>query len=622
MTEPARGSREWSARATLRVALVVLAAASATSVVGVWMHRASGGPTATELWGTGLGAAALVVTLFGLRAVDHELHARLRVSRDLLTAERQHAAILDIAADAIITVDADHVVVNYNHGAEEIFGWQRAEVTGRPLSVLLPERFREAHEGHIAHFAQSPRAARRMGERQEIFGLRRDGSEFLAEASISRVEVGGRRLFTVVLRDVTSRRQQEDDSRFLARAGATLGTSLDYESALLSVVHLAVPYLADCCVLDVQEEGVGMRRVASVHDDPDLTKHLRALAAWPLERGDWPFPVSAAMARGAAVQQGGLAPGWAREHGPGDGREALVEALGIRSLVTVPLNARGRTIGALTFLATGVARDYGEDREAVLLSLAKLVAFALDNAWLYRAAQRASRARDEILGVVSHDLRNPLSAVSMCARQLLLPDRARDDGQAGLAGTILEAAELMNRLISDLQDVAVIESGNLTVHRNPERLLPVVERVLSMMGEAARERDVSLSASVPDGTPPVDADEGRLAQVLANLAGNAIKFTEGGGTVSIVVTSGDRDVTIAVRDTGHGIAAEDLPHIFDRYWQARRKSRTAGSGLGLAIARGIVEAHGGRLWVESALEQGSTFYFTIPVASDGQFPPV
>lgn len=611
MTDPARGSREWSARATLRVALVVLAAASALSIAGVLLHGGPAGPSAIELWGTGLGAGALVATLLGLRAVDREVHERLRVSQNLLAAERQYAAILNIAADAIITIDESQCVVNFNHGAEEIFGWRSAEMLGRPLAQLIPKRFRESHVGHIHDFAESSHVARRMGERQEILGVRRDGTEFHAEASISRLDVGGRRLFTVVLRDISVRRRREEDARFLARAGQTVGVSLDYESTLLSAVHLGVPYLADCCVLDVVEEGAGLRRVVSVHDDPDITKRLRGLEARPIERSNWPFPVASAMGAGRVVTRMDLRPGWAGKDAPDGERAALIESLGIRSMMSVPLEARGRIIGALTLLATDTPRDYGVQREAVARSLVKLVALAIDNAWLYGAAQRASLARDEILGVVSHDLRNPLSAVAMSARRLL--DLTATDGTASLAQVILESTELMSRLISDLHDVAMIESGHLTVHQGAVELPSILDHVLSMADDAAQERGITLSATIPAEVPPVLADEARLAQVLANLIGNAIKFTERGGRVAVDATPNGREMTIAVQDSGHGIPAEDLPHIFDRYWHARRRSRTSGSGLGLAIARGIVEAHGGRLWVESVPGRGSTFYFTMPL---------
>jgi PAS domain S-box-containing protein len=575
-------------------------------------------PSAVLAW---LAAGGLLASL-GFAAVAvvagrgwRDVAASRALARELEASEQLFGRILEIAADAIISIDAEQRILHFNKGAEEIFGWRADEVLGKPLSLLIPERFQVAHRRHVEEFRHASESSRRMGERREIYGRRRDGTEFPAEASISRVELPERVVFTVVLRDITARKQAEEDERFLARAGVALSATLDFESTLRTAVHVAVPYLADCCVLDVADPGPALRRIASVHEDADITRRLKALETARVASGHWPFPVTAAMARGVAIVRDRLGDEWVREGGPGDEVEQLVASLGIRSLMTVPLAARGHTIGALTLLITDPGRSFSEDRRRVAMSLANVIALSIENAALYRAAQRASVARDEILGVVSHDLRNPLSAITMCARVLLESPPEEEEARRELLSAVLESSRMMQRLIQDLLDVAVIESGHLTIHRRPEQLDAIVQQALAMVQAAAEERGIHLTAAVPQAMPPIDVDATRLVQVLVNLLGNAIKFTEPGGKVSVGAEAGEGSAVVWVSDTGVGIPQEDLPHIFDRFWHSRRNASAAGAGLGLAIARGIVEAHGGRIWVESVVKEGSTFFFTVPIAA-------
>jgi PAS domain S-box-containing protein len=602
-----------SARAALVLALLIFVVRFVIGVANLVARSNTGTVTLLDLAGIVLGLAGITAALVALGALERELRERKRAAEALQASERKYAGILAIAADTIISIDDAQRIVHFNRGAEETFGWSEAEVQGKPLSVLLPPRYHEAHDRHIAHFRRTPAVARRMGERQEIFGLRRDGREFPAEASISRLEVGGTQVFTVVLRDITDRKRQQEQQAFLAGAGATLGASLDYESTLRSVVHLAIPHLADCCVLDVAEPGGSLRRIVSVHDDPATTRRLRVFETAKVEDPNWPFPSAAAMGREATMVRNPLDAGWERERGADADLQAAVAAVGMKSMMTLPLSARGRSLGALTLIGTR-ARPADAEVRIVAESLAKLGAFAITNAALYLTAQRATLARDEILGVVSHELRNPLSAISMCARVLLNDPPADELARRELVSAILESTDLTNRLIQDLLDVAMIESGHLTVYRRREQLAPLLHRVLEMVGAPAEDRGIEVRAALADGLPPIDVDATRFMQVLANLIGNGVKFTSRGGRVEVTARVDQNQLVVDVRDSGAGIPPDHLPHIFDRYWHARRGSRTAGTGLGLAIARGVVEAHGGRIWVESVLGQGSTFSFTVPVA--------
>jgi len=236
----------------------------------------------------------------------------------------------------------------------------------------------------------------------------------------------------------------------------------------------------------------------------------------------------------------------------------------------------------------------------------------LENERLVGQAQEALRAREDLLAIVSHDLRNPLGVVLASTALLLkanLPtdkqERARRQVEA-----IQRAGNRMNRLIRDLLDFASIQAGRLSVSKNPQDVAAMVSEVLEVMEPLAAPKSLRLTAEVASGLA-IRCDHDRVIQLFSNLIGNAIKFTPDGGLITVRAAPDAEVVRFAVADTGPGISADELPHVFDRYYQAQRKNRD-GIGLGLSIARGIVEAHGGRIWVESEEGQGSTFFFTLP----------
>lgn len=604
MTDP-RGAG-WGAGAAFLVVAVAVLALAALEVAGAMIDS---GPL-RHAAGVVLGVVAAVSVVSAVRLVARDRAGTRALLEKLRAAEHQAAGITSIAIDAIITIDEQQHIIVFNHGAETTFGWTAEEVMGKPLSILLPDRVHEIHSRHIARFGAGTEVARRMGQRQAIVGRRRDGSEFPAEASISRLDMAGRRLYTVVLRDITERHRQQQDERFLAGAGETLSASLDYESTLVSAVHLAVPHLADCCMLDLCDDNGMTRRIASVHEDHDRTKALRALEHRNEPASDWPFPVATAMDDRTTITINGDPA--ATSAGRNDPRHDVVAGLGITSLTSLPLVARGRLIGALTLITTDEERRLDAERVGVAESVSRLLALSIDNAGLYQTAQRATVARDEILGAVSHDLRNPLAAISLCARAL--SSETNDKDRHEIVGAIVESAGMMNRMIEDLLDVSTIDSGHFRVDPSPQEVEPLLDRVIEMTSGAAHERHVEVRSALPASLPSVNVDPTRFVQVLANLVSNAVKFTDSGGVVTISAQPNANHAVISVRDTGIGIPREHLSHIFDRHWHARRTARTAGTGLGLAIARGIVHAHGGRIWVDSTEGVGSTFSFTVPIA--------
>ena len=548
-----------------------------------------------------------------MRSTDGHPAAGPPLSDVLRDSEAKLAGILAIAADAIITVDEAQRIVHFNRGAETIFGYEAREVIGEDLNILIPPRYRETHPEHVRSFAAAAETARVMGHRREVSGIRKNGMEFPAEASIAKLGEPGRWLFAVVLRDVTERKRVERNERFLSQAGAALAGTLDYDATLRTVATLPVPWLGDCCLLDIVEDDKGseqsaLRRISSGHDDPRIAEILeRSEQEQPLRWTTQALVVD--VLRGGRPQVLTHAP----EEGSNGAAFPLLRDIGIRSAMVLPLRAHNRTVGALSIISTDPERRYTAADLPLATDYAMRAALAVDNARLYRLAQRANRARDEVLGVVSHDLRNPLSAITMVASVLLNQPPSDPRALRGMYEAINESAELMRRMIQDLLDVSNIEGGRLSLERDSQSVQPIMDRAMQMFGRVAASHQIELKYSIEPDLPAMDADGERVLQVLANLVSNAVKFTPNGGRIDLSVRRVNDEIEFAVTDSGPGIPTEDVGHIFDRYWHARRSARTTGSGLGLAIARGLVEAHGGSINVESALGKGTTFRFTIPI---------
>jgi signal transduction histidine kinase len=416
---------------------------------------------------------------------------------------------------------------------------------------------------------------------------------------------------------VPSRVSTRESLRFLTRAGQTLAASLDYEDTLHRVAQLAVPRVACYCAVDVLEDG-RMRRVGMAHVDPGRLDTLRRTAEFPLDLSPGSF-LAESFKSGQPRLVSPITEAELRTVARSEEHLALLRELAPTSWILIPLIARDRALGALVLASTRTDRYYGRQDLALATELGRIAALAIDNARLYWQAGEAIRARDEVLRVVSHDLRNPIGAMSMAASFLLEdgPPELREGTHGRMLKTIRSASEQATRMIDDLLDVSRIEVGHFAIEPAPEPIADLLMEAVELHRPLAQSRGIRLEWRVTSGLPPVMVDRGRVLQMMGNLLGNAIKFTPDGGCVEVGAESEGMEVRGWVADSGPGIPADHLPHLFDRFWQARRTDRR-GLGLGLAIVRGIVEAHGGRVRAVSDLGTGSRFEFTLPaVKSEG-----
>jgi signal transduction histidine kinase len=295
-----------------------------------------------------------------------------------------------------------------------------------------------------------------------------------------------------------------------------------------------------------------------------------------------------------------LAPG-------GSLRIGRVEALEIIAFIIVAATV------TTTMEALQRARELAESRASELKRLNEEVGRSYDNERQRRhVAELLAQAREEVLGVVAHDLRNPLNLI-ITSTDLLLEENLDRPRRRELLDVALRAGRQMNRLIGDLLDTVRIHAGKFKLDLEEVEVVMIFHQAEETFRPIAEKRGIYLDAIPPDDGVSVRADPFRVSQIVGNIVGNALKFTPEHGNVTMRAVANGNHVAIHVTDTGPGIAATDINHLFDDFWQARNGD-PRGVGLGLAIAKGVVEAHGGKIWCDSAPGRGSTFSFTLPRA--------
>ncbi len=542
-------------------------------------------------------------------------------------------ATLESTADGILVVDLNGKILSFNQKMAdmweippEIFacGDDQRAINEALDKLVYPEEFLTK----VIELYRHPEEAS-----YDVLELK-DGRTFERYSQPQRIDdipVG--RVWS--FRDVTARRRAEEQAHALAReqaaraeaensqkraallaeASRVLSASFDYQTTLAALVNLAVPALGDYCALDIVEAEDKFERIGEAHVDPAKSQLLREVATFPRSALTARHPLIRVMTTGEPVLEADVTPAFIRASFAEAGQRRIVEALEPRSLICVPLVTSGKPLGALTLVTSGSGRRYEPADLSLAADLARRAAVVVEHARLFHEAQQATRARDDVLAVVAHDLRNPLNTVSMAVALMLEstpPERVQDRRQVEI---VRRAADRMNRMIQDLLDVKRMESGRLTIDARPEPASALINDTIDMLRPLAAGNTIRLETSIDESLPPVLADTARIQQVLSNLVGNAVKFTPRNGRITVCAERIDGEVRFGVIDTGPGIPPEQVPHIFGRFWQAKTSDRR-GIGLGLAIAKGIVEAHNGRIWVESHVGLGSTFYFTLPSVTE------
>jgi signal transduction histidine kinase len=429
-----------------------------------------------------------------------------------------------------------------------------------------------------------------------------------------------RRIVTAMatLRQIRRARRAEHRARFIARASQALAASLDFRVTLDQVARLAVPGVADLCAVDILEENGALRRLAVAHQVPE-----KAAVAWELEHR-WPSSLSDRYGPGRVISTGQPE---LREEVPDSklpraARDAehlrALRALGLESYLIVPLRARGRTLGTLTFAYAGSHRHYRKSDLGLAVDLAARAALAVDNALLYRASREAVRLRDEFLAVASHELKTPLTPLTL-RLQSLQRELERNTGHMDLprlrehVATLQRQSKRLSTLAESLLDVSRLEAGRLVLDLECLDLSALVRDVASRFVAQAERTRTPLEVRAEE-TVVGRWDRLRLEQVVSSLLSNALKYGAG-HPIHVLVERVPMGARLTVRDEGIGISPEHLPRIFARFERAVSAEHFGGLGLGLYLTRHLVEALGGSIRASSEPGKGSTFEVDLPLAS-------
>lgn len=518
--------------------------------------------------------------------------ARYQVA--LQASEARFRKIIERNIDTVLVISREGVILFANPAAETLLGVRRSDLIGRPIGVpIIP------------------------GENTEVDLVPRHSPARSAEMRVVEIEWETELAYLASLRDVTERKRTEDQQRMLAETGAALAGTLDTPTALTALARLALAHLADCCLIDLLEDGETVRRYALARQAPDSASAVReSVGRWP--QADETAEGLPRVLRTAKAELYGDAPACVVASlaiEPGTPEPALPAPC--RSLLIVPLVANGRTLGAVTLVSA--RRRYDQADLILGEELARRTALVIENARLYTECQRAVRCRDEFLAMLSHELRNPLGVI---ANALMLMQACKGDL------TLIEHArtvacrqiDLLTRLVDDLLDVSRITRGKIQLRLERVELATIVARAVEAAQPTVDHHRHRLSVSLPAYPLWLEADATRLTQVLSNLLQNATKYTEPGGSIHLSVERIGDEAFVRIRDTGVGIARDLLERIFEPFTQADRSldRSLGGLGLGLALVRSLVELHGGT--VRACSEgpgKGSEFVVRLPV----QAPP-
>lgn len=559
--------------------------------------------------------------------------------------DRAFDAVLRGVSDGVTVQDHDGHLRYANLAAAKLSGFESVAAMMSATVAETFDRYRMLREDG------SPFPLDALPGRRALLGLppetvvirfivKRTGEERFSrvDAKPIRGDDGSVRYVVNTFADVTDAKRTERWLRLLADAGSLLSASLDYEETLQAVAALAVPLLADWCAVDILAESGGLQRVALHHSDPQkvaIARDLMVRRGSASEESPGPQrvvrtgePLLMSHLTSEEVDRVAEIEGWDADY------RAVVNRLGLQSVIVAPLTGRERTLGVLTLVSAESGRRYGEQDLSIAELLARRAALAVENSLLYAEAQQAIKARDRFLALAAHELLTPVTivrgyteAVDRSMRRALEedPDAATvsmDGPRVRRALTNLsQAATRLTLLVNDLLDVSRLQQGSLALSFEPLDLAALVASVLENVqvqrSEGRYADAISLYADLPaEGHVVGSWDRLRIEQVLFNVLDNAMKYSPVGGDVRVRLSVDGGEARLEVSDQGIGVSPEQLPTIFEPFHRSPQAGEhAAGFGMGLALCREIITGHGGTISAESSGEgKGTTIRITLPGA--------
>ncbi|NWJ95981.1 MAG: DUF4118 domain-containing protein [Chloroflexi bacterium] len=582
-----------------------------------------------------------------LLQANSELNRRRQLEEDLYQQREFFAVALTSIGDAVITTDLEGRVTFMNKVAEKLTGWSQKEAEGRDSHEIFQLETTPASPETLNLVAKVLQEGKIIELTNHTSLISRDGSKISIMDSAAPIRNEKNALLGAVLvfQNVSVREQQDAREHFLADASKTLVSTLDYESMVQNVAQLAVPFLADWCIVYIRQENGSVQRLSVVHSDSTKEAQGReVLERCPFEESE-NHPVMVVLRTGESMVFNRIPDELFAKLTPNSETLLDLQKLGFKSAMSVPLLARGQALGVINLIFSDSGRLYNEAELILAEELARRAALAIDNARLYQKAQLAIEAqkeldqlKDNFLSIAGHELRTPLTTIKgfaqLLKRRLVTatnPSRAITSDvvlDSRLLDNINQQVDLMNKLIEEMLNVTRIQSGQLELELTPNvNLVELVSRVVEQHQMTLANQSILLEV-----TPQpirVNCDESRLEQVLNNLITNAIKYSPPNQSVvvglEIVQATTEQNNTtplsgeavVRVCDNGYGISKEDQPHVFQRFYRVRNHNnpKVKGLGLGLYICYEIIARHNGRMWLTSEVDKGSNFYFSLPLDS-------
>ena len=533
-----------------------------------------------------------------------------------------------------MVTDTFGIILEANHAAIIHLNVSQRFLIGKPLLTFIAQSDHQAFFNYLTQLQQLDR-----GGEWEVCLQPREKICFDVALTVVTVrnELGKPVALRWLMRDITQRKRLELEreqlfaneqaariaaqaaekrSNFLAEASRVLVSSLDYRTTLTSLAQLAVPTLADWCIVDVVENNSPVFTnpviAASEPAKEELIRELQQCYPIPVD-ADYGPPKVLRTGKPELVTK--ISESSLQRKSSNEEHFSLLRQLQVKSQMVVPLLVRERKLGTILFASAQPGRHYTTVDLEMAEELAQRAAFAIDNARLYRQAQEANRIKEEFLAIVSHELRTPLN--SMLGWIQVIRTRKWDEATTSKAlETIERNAKLQRKLIEDILDVSRIVQGLIRLNIRKVDLVPIIQEAIEVVHPTSEIKDIQVEFNLDSSVGQVMGDAERLQQVVWNLLSNAVKFTPNGGRVEVHLEQVNSNVQITFSDTGKGISADFLPYIFDRFRQADSTSTRVdnGLGLGLAIVHHLVEMHSGTVSAFSEGEgRGAKFTVSLPL---------